>query len=85
MPKYIDGVGDCKLEKISNNLGLTSLDIINNIMNACKKETNKAIIQYIQDKYFVTFVNESWDISYMEHMTLLLWYVKKKKKICNGG
>ncbi|KAH0648857.1 hypothetical protein KY285_034105 [Solanum tuberosum] len=47
------------------------------IVEACAKETTKAIIEDLDGDYFGILVDESKDVSHKEQMTLILRYVNK--------
>ncbi|XP_015159299.1 zinc finger MYM-type protein 1-like, partial [Solanum tuberosum] len=47
------------------------------IVEACAKETTKAIIEDLDGDYFGILVNESKDVSHKEQMALILRYVNK--------
>nr|XP_009768120.1 PREDICTED: uncharacterized protein LOC104219185 [Nicotiana sylvestris] len=47
------------------------------IVEACAKETTKAIIEDLDGDYFAILVDESKDVSHKEQMALILRYVNK--------
>ena len=47
------------------------------IVEACAKETTKAIIEDLDGDYFGILVDESNDVSHKEQMALILRYVNK--------
>ncbi|KAK4724241.1 hypothetical protein R3W88_027020 [Solanum pinnatisectum] len=51
------------------------------IVDACTKETIKAIIKDLDGDYFGILVDESKDISHKEQMTLVLRYVNKNGEL----
>ncbi|XP_057248263.1 uncharacterized protein LOC104904219 [Beta vulgaris subsp. vulgaris] len=52
------------------------------IINACAKETTKAILEDMNGGFFAILADESADVSDKEQMTLCLRYVNKKGEVC---
>ncbi|XP_059295645.1 uncharacterized protein LOC132048980 [Lycium ferocissimum] len=70
-------VGKVILENAPQNDTLTCPMIQKDIVNACAKETVKAIIGELNGDYFGILVDESKDISHKEQMALVLRYGDK--------
>ncbi|XP_049373450.1 uncharacterized protein LOC125838434 [Solanum verrucosum] len=56
---------------------MTSPIIQKDIVSACKIETVKAILEELNGDYFALLVDESFDISRKEQMTIVLQYVDR--------
>nr|XP_017227202.1 PREDICTED: zinc finger MYM-type protein 1-like isoform X2 [Daucus carota subsp. sativus] len=52
------------------------------IINACAKETTKAILEELDGGFFAILADESADISDKEQMALCLRYVNRKGEVC---
>ncbi|XP_009600418.2 uncharacterized protein [Nicotiana tomentosiformis] len=78
--KHTD-VGKVILENAPQNDTLTCPMIQKDIINACAKETLKAIIGDLNGDYFGILVDESKDISHNEQMALVLRYVDKNGEV----
>ncbi|XP_048497995.2 uncharacterized protein LOC125496544 [Beta vulgaris subsp. vulgaris] len=63
------------------NCQLTSPIVQKDIINACAKETTKAIIKDIDGGFFTILADESADVSDKEQMALCLRYVNKKGEV----
>nr|XP_009803107.1 PREDICTED: zinc finger MYM-type protein 1-like [Nicotiana sylvestris] len=74
-------VGKTILENAPQNDTLTCPIIQKDIINACAKETLKAIIGDLNGDYFGILVDESKDISHKEQMALVLCYVDKNGEV----
>ncbi|XP_075076770.1 uncharacterized protein LOC107819162 [Nicotiana tabacum] len=74
-------MGKVILENAPQNDTLTCPIIQKDIINACAKETLKAIIGDLNGDYFVILVDESNDISHKEQMALVLRYVDKNAEV----
>ncbi|XP_016508382.2 uncharacterized protein LOC107825966 [Nicotiana tabacum] len=74
-------VGKVILENAPQNDTLTCPIIQKDIINACAKETLKAIIVDLNGDYFGILVDESKDISHKEQMALVLCYVDKNGEV----
>ncbi|XP_059310916.1 uncharacterized protein LOC132062349 [Lycium ferocissimum] len=74
-------VGKVILENAPQNDTLTCPMIQKDIVNACAKETVKAIIGDLNGDYFGILVDESKDISHKEQMALVLRYVDKNGEV----
>ncbi|XP_060202957.1 uncharacterized protein LOC132631399 [Lycium barbarum] len=74
-------VGKVILENAPQNDTLTCPMIQKDIVNACAKETVKAIIRDLNGDYFGILVDESKDISHKEQMALVLRYVDKNGEV----
>ncbi|XP_057251807.1 uncharacterized protein LOC125498514 [Beta vulgaris subsp. vulgaris] len=66
----------------SGNCQLTSPVVQKDIINACAKETTKAILEDMNGGFFAILADESADISDKEQMALCLRYVNKKGEVC---
>jgi hypothetical protein len=66
------------LKNAPKNLTLVSPTIQKDIVEACAKETVKAIIEDLGDEYFAILVDESRDVSHKEQMALAIRYVDKR-------
>ncbi|XP_010675119.3 uncharacterized protein LOC104891159 [Beta vulgaris subsp. vulgaris] len=64
------------------NCQLTSPVVQKDIINACAKETTKAILEDMNGGFFAILADESADISDKEQMALCLRYVNKKGEVC---
>ncbi|XP_075077792.1 uncharacterized protein LOC142164218 [Nicotiana tabacum] len=71
-------VGKVILENAPQNDTLTCPMIQKDVINACAKETLKAIIRDLNGDYNGKLVDESKDISHKEQRALVLRYVDKK-------
>ena len=71
-------IGAITLENAPRNLKLSSPTIQKEIVQACARETLKAIIEDIGDEYFAILVDESRDVSHKEQMALVLRYVDRR-------
>ncbi|KAM3203249.1 hypothetical protein P3L10_030875 [Capsicum annuum] len=56
---------------------MTSPTIQKDIVSAYKIETVKAILEELNDDYFFLLVDESFDVSRKEQMTIVLRYVDR--------
>nr|XP_009796683.1 PREDICTED: zinc finger MYM-type protein 1-like [Nicotiana sylvestris] len=74
-------MGKVILENAPQNDTLTCPIIQKDIINACAKETLKAIIGDLNGDYFGILVDESNDISHKEQMALVLRYVDKNAEV----
>ncbi|XP_016498890.2 uncharacterized protein LOC107817546 [Nicotiana tabacum] len=74
-------MGKVILENAPQNDTLTCPIIQKDIINACAKETLKAIIGDLNGDYFGILVDESKDISHKEQMALVLCYVDKNGEV----
>ncbi|KAK4716118.1 hypothetical protein R3W88_014456 [Solanum pinnatisectum] len=74
-------VGKVMLENAPQNDTLTCPMIQKYIVNACAKETLKAIIGDLNGDYFGILVDESKDISHKEQMALVLCFVNKNGEV----
>ncbi|XP_070024953.1 uncharacterized protein [Nicotiana sylvestris] len=74
-------VGSIILENSPRNEMMCSPSIQKDIVDACAKETIKAIIEDLDGDFFGILVDESKDISHKEQMTLLLRYLNKEGKV----
>ncbi|XP_009624742.2 uncharacterized protein [Nicotiana tomentosiformis] len=74
-------VGKVILKNTPQNDTLTCPMIQKDIINACAKETLKAIIGDLNGDYFGILVDESKDISHKEQMALVLRYVDKNGEV----
>nr|XP_009777610.1 PREDICTED: zinc finger MYM-type protein 1-like [Nicotiana sylvestris] len=74
-------VGKVILENAPQNDTLTCPIIQKDIINACAKETLKAIIGDLNGDYFGILVDESKDISHKEQMALVLHYIDKNGEV----
>ncbi|XP_057515164.1 uncharacterized protein LOC130796782 [Amaranthus tricolor] len=70
-------IEDVVLENVSKNCQMTALSIQKDIINACAKETIKAIVEEIGDECFAIIADESVDISGKEELSVCLRYVSK--------
>ena len=70
-------VEDVELDNAPKNCQMTALSIQKDIINACAKETTKAIITEIGDECFTILSDESADISDKEELSVCLRYVSK--------
>ncbi|XP_009762722.2 uncharacterized protein [Nicotiana sylvestris] len=73
-------VGSIILENTPTNEMMYFPNIQKDIVDACAKETIKAIIEDLDGDFFGILVDESKDISHEEQMTLVLRYVNKEGK-----
>ncbi|XP_021724721.1 zinc finger MYM-type protein 1-like [Chenopodium quinoa] len=64
------------------NCQLTSPSVQKDIINACAKETTKAILEELDGGFFAILADESADVSVKEQMTLCLRFVNKKGEVC---
>ncbi|XP_019234399.1 PREDICTED: zinc finger MYM-type protein 1-like [Nicotiana attenuata] len=71
-------VGKVILHKAPKNDMMICPAIQKDIVDACAKETIKAIIQDLDDDFFGILVDESKDISHKEQMALVIRYVNKR-------
>ncbi|XP_021747726.1 zinc finger MYM-type protein 1-like [Chenopodium quinoa] len=69
------------LENAPSNSQMTSPTIQKDIINACAKETTKAIIDELGSDFFAILVDESADISDKEQMALCLSYINKRGEV----
>ncbi|KAH0709542.1 hypothetical protein KY284_010969 [Solanum tuberosum] len=70
-------VGRVILGNAPQNDMMICLTIQKDIVEACAKETTKAIIEDLDGDYFGILVDESKDVSHKEQMALILRYVNK--------
>ncbi|KAK1371933.1 zinc finger MYM-type protein 1-like [Heracleum sosnowskyi] len=70
------------LKMAPGNCQLTSPIVQKDIINACAKETTKAILEELNGGFFAILADESADISDKEQMALCLRYVNKKGEVC---
>ena len=70
-------VEDVVLDNAPRNCQMTGPSIQKDIINACAKETTKAIIAEIDDECFAILADESADISDKEELSVCLRYVSK--------
>ncbi|XP_021760176.1 zinc finger MYM-type protein 1-like [Chenopodium quinoa] len=70
------------LKNSPSNCQLTSPPIQKNIINACAKETTKAILEELGDGFFAILADESADVTDKEQMAVCLRYVNKMGEIC---
>jgi hypothetical protein len=71
-------VGAITLGNAPKNLKLNSPTIQKEIVQACARETLRAIREDIGDEYFAILVDESRDVSHKEQMALVIRYVDKR-------
>ncbi|XP_021762668.1 zinc finger MYM-type protein 1-like [Chenopodium quinoa] len=64
------------------NCQLTSPSVQKDIINACAKETTKAILEELDGGFFAILADESADVSDKEQMALCLRFVNKKGEVC---
>ncbi|XP_021759167.1 zinc finger MYM-type protein 1-like [Chenopodium quinoa] len=69
------------LENASGNSQMTSPTIQKDIINACAKETTKAITDELGSDFFAILADESADISDKEQMALCLRYINKRGEV----
>nr|XP_016467831.1 PREDICTED: uncharacterized protein LOC107790417 [Nicotiana tabacum] len=74
-------VGKVTLHKAPKNDMIICPAIQKDIVDACAKETSKAIIQDLDDEFFGILVDESKDISHKEQMALVIQYVNKRGEV----
>ncbi|XP_060201355.1 uncharacterized protein LOC132629917 isoform X3 [Lycium barbarum] len=74
-------VGSIILQNAPKNEMMCCPKIQKDIVDACAKETIKAIIEDLDGDYFGILVDESKDISHKEQMALVLRYVDKKGEV----
>nr|XP_016493305.1 PREDICTED: zinc finger MYM-type protein 1-like [Nicotiana tabacum] len=74
-------VGSIILENAPRNEMMCSPSIQKDIVDACAKETVKAIIEDMNGDFFRILVDESKDISHKEQMALVLRYVNKEGEV----
>ncbi|XP_070017137.1 uncharacterized protein LOC107779850 [Nicotiana tabacum] len=74
-------VGSIILENSPRNEMMYSPSIQKDIVDACAKETVKAIIEDMNGDFFGILVDESKDISHKEQMALVLRYVNNKGEV----
>ncbi|XP_060170421.1 uncharacterized protein LOC132601341 [Lycium barbarum] len=74
-------VGSIILQNAPKNEMTCCPKIQKDIVDACAKETIKAIIEDLDGDYFGILVDESKDISHKEQMALVLRYVDKKGEV----
>ncbi|XP_057250623.1 uncharacterized protein LOC104908187 [Beta vulgaris subsp. vulgaris] len=67
---------------VPGNCQLTSPVVQKDIINACAKETTKAILEDMNGGFFAILADESADVSDKEQMALCLRYVNKKGEVC---
>ncbi|XP_049342683.1 uncharacterized protein LOC125806977 [Solanum verrucosum] len=79
--KRCDKIDELVLKKAPKNDQMTSHKIQKDIVTACKLETIKAIMEYLNDYYFSWLVDESCDISRKEQMAIVLRYVDRKGSV----
>ena len=70
------------LKMAPGNCQLTSPIVQKDIINACAKETTKAILEELDGGFFAILADESADISDKEQMALCLRYVNRKGEVC---
>ncbi|XP_059301575.1 uncharacterized protein LOC132053521 [Lycium ferocissimum] len=73
-----DEVNKVVLENAPQNNMMIAPSIQKEIVNACAKETMKAIVKDLNGDYFGILVDESKDVSHKEQMALVLRYVNKE-------
>ncbi|XP_059306217.1 uncharacterized protein LOC132057610 [Lycium ferocissimum] len=78
--KLCDNISDA-FKKAPKNNQLTSPHIQKDIINACKIETIKCIIEDLNDDHFCILVDESRDVSCKEQMTIVLRYVDRRGSV----
>ncbi|XP_049373335.1 uncharacterized protein LOC125838313 [Solanum verrucosum] len=78
--KLCDNI-DNAFKKAPKNNQLTSPHIQKDIINACKIETIKCIIENLNDDHFFILVDESRDISCKEQMAIVLRYVDRRGSV----
>ena len=66
------------LKEAPGNSQLTSSTIQKDIINACAKETTKAMLEDLDGGFFAILADESADVSDKEQMAICLRYVNKK-------
>ena len=71
-------IGAITLGNAPRNLKLSSPTIQKEIVQACARETLKAIIEDIGDEYFAILVDEFRDVSHKEQMALVIRYVDRR-------
>lgn len=76
--KKCDKICDYVLEHAPQNDQMTSPLIQKEIVSACKIETVKGILEELSGDYFALLVNESFDMSRKEQMTIVFRYIDKK-------
>ncbi|XP_019266659.1 PREDICTED: zinc finger MYM-type protein 1-like [Nicotiana attenuata] len=74
-------VGSIILENAPRNEIMCSPSIQKDIVDACAKETIKAIIEDLDGDFFEILVDESKDISHKQQMALVLRYVNKESEV----
>ncbi|XP_075099518.1 uncharacterized protein LOC142176287 [Nicotiana tabacum] len=74
-------VGKIILHKAPKNDMMICPAIQKDIVDACAKETIKAIIQDLNDDFFGILVDESKDTSHKEQMALIIRYVNKRGEV----
>ncbi|XP_021737698.1 zinc finger MYM-type protein 1-like [Chenopodium quinoa] len=65
-----------------SNCQLTSPKVQKDIINACAKETTKAMLEDIDGGLFSILADESADVSDKEQLALCLRYVNRKGEVC---
>ncbi|XP_060210270.1 uncharacterized protein LOC132637150 [Lycium barbarum] len=73
-----DEVNKVVLENAPQNIMMIGPSIQKEIVNACAKETMKAIVEDLNGDYFGILVDESNDVPHKEQMALVLRYVNKE-------
>ncbi|XP_060201793.1 uncharacterized protein LOC132630222 [Lycium barbarum] len=73
-----DEVNKVVLEMAPQNNMIIAPSIQKETVNACAKETMKAIVENLDGDYFGILVDESKDVSHKEQMSLVLRYVNKE-------
>ncbi|XP_021754894.1 zinc finger MYM-type protein 1-like [Chenopodium quinoa] len=69
------------LENAPGNSQMTSPTIKKDIINACAKETTKAIIDELGSDFFAILADKSANISDKEQMALCLRYINKREEV----
>ncbi|XP_060182191.1 uncharacterized protein LOC132611843 [Lycium barbarum] len=75
--KKCDKICDYVLEQDPQNDQMTSPMIQKDTVSACKIETIKASLEELNGDYFALLVDESFDVSRKEKMTIVLRYIDK--------
>ncbi|KAL8123136.1 hypothetical protein AgCh_011214 [Apium graveolens] len=74
--------GKVVLKMAPRNCQLTAPVVQKDSINACAKETTKAMLEELNNGFFAILADESADISDKEQMALCLRYVNKKGEVC---
>ncbi|KAL3332246.1 hypothetical protein AABB24_032709 [Solanum stoloniferum] len=75
--KNCDKIHDYVLKHAPVNDQLTSPMIQKDIVSACKIDTVKAILEELNGDYFALLVDESFDVSRKEQMTIVFRYIDR--------